>query len=112
MFLAIVIPPAVFPGFLELLLAQLVNTRLGLDAPVILNDKLYVVDDRLDLLFKKFIACGSPFTILVRQLIVIVEIPEDHDPLGFQVGISFFLRVAVLIDRGMLLWRPESPLYG
>ena len=40
LFLAVAIPPAVFPGFLELLLAHLLNTRLGLDAPVILKDKL------------------------------------------------------------------------
>ena len=60
------------PRFLELLLAQLEHDPVGLDPPMILNDKLYVVEDRFKILFEEIIGCGCPFAILICQLVVVV----------------------------------------
>ena len=72
-------PLAMIPQFWELVLAQLEHHPVGLDPPMILNDKLYVVEDRFEFLFEEFFGAGCPFTILICQLVLVVGILEDHD---------------------------------
>ena len=69
-----------------------------------LNDKLYVVEDQFDLLFEEFIRCGSPFTILLCQLVVVVGILEDHDLLRCHKLLApIHLRICSILPRAVQL---------
>ena len=63
------------PRIWELLLAQVDHYPGGLHPPMLLNDKLYVVEDRFEFLFEEISRAGCPFTILIGQLVLVVGDP-------------------------------------
>ena len=90
------------PRIWELLLAQVDRNPGGLHPPMLLNDKLYVVEDRFQFLFEEIFRTGCPFALLIGQLVLVVAILEDHDLLRWHKRLApIHLRTWSILPRAI-----------